>query len=414
MASDSSNARQKSTKLVTFLGKGGSGKTTSAIFAAQHYAKCGYKTCLVINSLDPTAEFLLDRKIGTSPTTCNNNLSAMRLETSKMLLEPFNYLKKADAQLNIFQGALDGVVGEELGVLPGMDSIFAALMLEKLIGFLGNNIGKKHQQEKFDVVVYDGISTEETLRMIGSASKARLYLKHMRTLAQKTELGRVASPSLLRLVDEALNLEGNNSALNGRTSSEIWDNLEKILEKVSSVFVEPNRFGCYLVMDPKNPISVTSAMRYWGCSIQAGAHVSGAIGVSSPNSSMESMKIIMEDFSPLPYSFIQHVSMNSAPDWDNVISNKGSIDTRELLSFDQSHGGVITPSVKFDFAMKSVTLFMPGFEKSDIKLYQYRGRSELLVEAGDQRRVIFLPPQIQGKVAGAKFLGRSLVITLKP
>lgn len=43
---------------------------------------------------------------------------------------------------------------------------------------------------------------------------------------------------------------------------------------------------------------------------------------------------------------------------------------------------------------------------------QYRGGSELLVEAGDQRRVIPLPPEIQGKVGGAKFQDRSLVITL--
>ena len=43
---------------------------------------------------------------------------------------------------------------------------------------------------------------------------------------------------------------------------------------------------------------------------------------------------------------------------------------------------------------------------------QYRGGSELLVEAGDQRRVIPLPTEIQGKVGGAKFADRSLVITL--
>lgn len=44
---------------------------------------------------------------------------------------------------------------------------------------------------------------------------------------------------------------------------------------------------------------------------------------------------------------------------------------------------------------------------------QYRGGSELLVEAGDQRRVIRLPPEIQGKVRGAKFADRKLVITMR-
>lgn len=84
MASDDSAKNDKPTKLITFLGKGGSGKTTSAIFAAQHYAMAGLKTCLVIHSQDPTAEYLLNCKIGTSPITCNNNLSAIRLETTKV------------------------------------------------------------------------------------------------------------------------------------------------------------------------------------------------------------------------------------------------------------------------------------------------------------------------------------------
>jgi HSP20 family molecular chaperone IbpA len=32
----------------------------------------------------------------------------------------------------------------------------------------------------------------------------------------------------------------------------------------------------------------------------------------------------------------------------------------------------MTSSVKFDVESKSVTLFMPGFDKSEIKLYQVR------------------------------------------
>ncbi|KAF3958483.1 hypothetical protein CMV_016623 [Castanea mollissima] len=130
--SSSANSSQQSTKLVTFLGKGGSGKTTSAVFAAQHYAMAGLSTCLVIHSQDPTADYLLNCKIGTSPVLCNNNLSAVRLETSKLILEPLNRVKQADAHLNMTQGVLEGIVEEELGVLPGMDSIASAFTLERL------------------------------------------------------------------------------------------------------------------------------------------------------------------------------------------------------------------------------------------------------------------------------------------
>ncbi|XP_016547215.1 uncharacterized protein At1g26090, chloroplastic isoform X2 [Capsicum annuum] len=368
MASDNSVKNEKSTKLITFLGKGGSGKTTSAIFAAQHYAMSGLKTCLVIHSQDPTAEYLLNCKIGTSPITCNDNLSAVRLETTKMLLEPLNKLKQADARLNMTQGVLEGVVGEELGVLP------------------------------------------ETIRMIGATSKARLYLKYLRNLAEKTDLGRLASPSLLRLAEEALTLSGSNLNLNGKMSSEIWDLLEQVLGRGSKIFAEPKRFGCYIVVDRNSPVSMASALRYWGCIIQAGAQVSGAFALASPNSSGESGATI-EIFSPLPSAFVPHISVGAHLDWNKIMQDSHSESARNLLTVTAHKASI--PPVTFDPTNKIVTLLMPGFDKSEIKLYQFRGGSELLVEAGDQRRVIRLPSQLQGKVGGAKFTDRSLVITMR-
>lgn len=107
--SETAATQSTATKLLTFLGKGGSGKTTAAIFAAQHYAMAGLKTCLVIHGQDTTADYLLNCKIGTSHVVCSKNLSAIRLETTKMLLEPLKLLKQADAQLNMTQGTLGGV-----------------------------------------------------------------------------------------------------------------------------------------------------------------------------------------------------------------------------------------------------------------------------------------------------------------
>lgn len=412
-ATASGDALTNPTKLVTFLGKGGSGKTTAAVFAAQNYAMAGLRTCLVIHGQDPTAEYLLNFKIGSSPVVCNDNLSAVRLQTTKMLLEPLNQLKQADSRLKVTQGVLEGVVGEELGVLPGMDSIFSAFSLERFVGFLRNVAQKSQNIDKFDVIVYDGVSPEETLRMIGASSKARLYLKYLRNLAEKTDFGRLAGPSILRLVDEAMSLSRDRSPFNGKNSSEIWDELEKFLERGSSAFSEPNKFACFLTMDPKNQQSLNSALRYWGCAIQAGTHVSGALSIASPDSPVTLLENVKNDFSPLPFATIPYLSNDSPPDWNAIISNNASVDARNLLSSPGSPWKSTSSSIQFDAARKSVILFMPGFDKSEIKLYQYRGGSELLVEAGDQRRVILLPPKIQGKVGGAKFMDRSLVITMR-
>ncbi|KAF7827868.1 arsenite-transporting ATPase [Senna tora] len=407
-SSSTGTSSQESTKLITFLGKGGSGKTTAAIFAAQHYAMAGLNTCLVIHSQDTTADYLLNCKIGNSHVECGKNLSAVRLETTKMLLEPLACLKQADAQLNMTQGVLGGIVGEELGVLPGMDSAFLASSLERLVGFL-RTTSPKNQKNKFDIVIYDGISSDETLRMIGGTSKARLYLKYLRNLAEKTDLGRLAAPSLLRLVDEAMSISGSRSYFNGKLSAEIWDALDQLLERGSSAFLNPQRFGCFLVMDPNNPTSVNSALRYWGCTVQSGGQVSGAFGITNNVKSLERVK---KDFSPLPSAFISSLSMNSPIAWSRILLDTVNEDARNLLTSLASQRSNVVSPVKFDTKRKLVTLFMPGFDKSEIKLYQYRGGSELLVEAGDQRRAIPLPPEIQGKVGGAKFMDRSLLVTL--
>lgn len=70
----------------------------------------------------------------------------------------------------------------------------------------------------------------------------RLYLKYLRSLAEKTDLGRLAGPSLLRLVDEAMGISGKPSQLNGTMSAEIWDSLERILEVIINFILSITKF----------------------------------------------------------------------------------------------------------------------------------------------------------------------------
>ncbi|XP_078439254.1 P-loop containing nucleoside triphosphate hydrolases superfamily protein [Wolffia australiana] len=398
-ASANANSVADSTKLVTFLGKGGSGRSTAAALAAQYYASEGLRTCLVVHSQDPTPNFLMGCEIGTSPVTCNKNLVAVRLETTKLLLEPLNQVKKADTRVNLSQGVLEGVVGEELGVLPGMDSIFSALEIEKLTNSLGRK--RKDPGQTYDVVVYDGTSTEETLRMIGAAERARWYLKHIRNMAEKTDIGRLTAPSVLKLITESMGSSG--VSIDGKTSTEIWDNIEQNLQKASAFFTDPSRFRSFLVVDPRSQLSISSGLRYWGCAIQAGARISGVFGFSSGAK-------VPEQFSPLAFAVLPYSFGESTVEWDKMVSAL-SDEAKSIL--DWSQFGSAQPLVRFDGSKRTVTLFMPGFDKSQIKLFQYRGGTELLVEAGDQRRVIQLPSGLQGKVAGAKFENASLVVTLR-
>ena len=53
-------------------------------------------------------------------------------------------------------------------------------------------------------------------------------MKYVRELAEKTDIGRLASPSLLKLIYDAARPNGRTSEV--RMSTEIWNEIEQFLE----------------------------------------------------------------------------------------------------------------------------------------------------------------------------------------
>ena len=53
-------------------------------------------------------------------------------------------------------------------------------------------------------------------------------MRYVRDLAEKTDMGRLASPSLLKLVYDSARPSGKTSE--GRLSTEIWNEIEQLLE----------------------------------------------------------------------------------------------------------------------------------------------------------------------------------------
>ena len=70
----------------------------------------------------------------------------------------------------------------------------------------------------------------------------------------------------------------------------------------------------------------------------------------------------------------------------------------------------VPKSMMIDIANREVRLYLPGFDKTQVKLTQ--SGPEVTIEAGDQRRNLLLPPALKGSsVKGAKFQGGYLIVT---
>lgn len=139
------------------------------------------------------------------------------------------------------------------------------------------------------------------------------------------------------------------------------------MQRVVETFQDPKRFSCFLVTNPNNPISVDTALRYWGCATQAGAHVAGALyppssEPSPPNAALQ------EKFLPLKVAGVPHVSFGSLPDWNETLGRL-SQEAKGVMN-GTSQALPIPPAVVFDQPARTITLFLPGFQKSDVKLSQ--------------------------------------------
>ncbi len=103
------------------------------------------------------------------------------------------------------------------------------------------------------------------------------------------------------------------------------------------------------MMHRDSPVSVNSALRYWGCTIQAGAQVSGAFGIASPHLNVESMETVKKTFLPVPFAFIPQFQVSFPLDWNQILLNTVIEDAKNLLSVPASHSSnMALASVKFN------------------------------------------------------------------
>lgn len=361
-------------QILTFLGKGGVGSTTIAIAAAKRLATGGKRVLFATDDSTPAIALLLN-PLTPDPQEIAPNLQVVQLKSSILLERNWEEVKKLEAQY-LRTPIIKDVYGQELVVLPGMDK---ALVL--------NAIREYDASGNYDVIIYDGGSDSTTLRMIGMPESLSWYSRRFGKLITDSDIAKTIGPFIQPLIGTIFNV-----GFTGDNFSQPTSKVTNILEQGKAALADPKRFAAYLVTTD-DPASVATARYLWGSAQLEGLTVAGAILNQTTMT-----ETVSADFSPLTVSAVPTCP---AGDWQPLMD--------ALPDFTQTPQ--VPKPLEFDVAARLVRLFLPGFDKKQVKLTQSGG--EITIEAGDRRRNILLPPSLTGRtVTGAKFQQGYLIISL--
>ncbi|WP_016953208.1 ArsA family ATPase [Anabaena sp. PCC 7108] len=364
--------------ILTFLGKNGIARSKIAIAAAKLLATQG-KRVLLAGLADPTLPILLNTSLTPDPQEISPNLQAVQFQVSVLLERNWDEVKKLEAQY-LRTPIVKEVYGQELITLPGMDHALAL-----------NAIREYDASGEYDAIIYDGTGDASTLRMFYLPESLSWYVRRFRQLFVNSDLGKTIteSPLIQPLISSLVNVNGNAGNFSQPTNQ-----VGNFLGQGKDAVANPQRVAAFLVTTSE-PIDVANSRYLWGSAQQIGLTIGGAILVAGNENAN-----LLEEFAPLPVSIVPDVSNG---EWQPLIDALPNFIEQALQA---------PKPIEIDVHNQQVRLFLPGFDKKQVKLTQYG--PEVTVEAGDQRRNIFLPPALSGKpVTGAKFHNSYLIISFE-
>ncbi|MGP1375528.1 MAG: Get3/ArsA fold putative tail anchor-mediating ATPase NosAFP [Almyronema sp.] len=360
--------------ILTFLGKGGTGRSLTAIAAAKRLAQQGKRVLLAIQDPSPVPGQLLDFNLSPDPQPLEAHLEVVQFQSAVLLERSWGQLKELEAQY-LRTPFFKAVYGEELGVLPGMDSALAL-----------NALREYDASDRYEVIVYDGLGSIDLLRMWGMPEIFSWYIRRFRQVFQDSDLGKTLAPFVQPVASAVLNVDWSGGLVDQQTNQ-----MNDLMSQGRRAVNDPERVAAYLVTTA-DPAAIAAARYLWGSAQQVGLTVGGVIA-----SAADSAAIDQSVFSPLAVSPVPAWQRGN---WQPLIE--------ALPDFNQA--AQMPRPVAVDVSSRQVRLFLPSFDKRQVKLTQYG--PEVTIEAGDQRRNILLPPELQGQpVVGAKFQAPYLVIS---
>jgi len=363
-------------RIITFLGDGSRERTTLVIATAKWFARQG-KRVLLATYINPSAELLLETPLSTHPQSIENNLQVVQLQTTVLLEQAWDEVKKLVATY-LPDSLSDQIYPAELIILPGFDSLLTF-----------NALRQYYQSDRYDVIIYDGRENLETLRMLGIPGGLDWYFRRFHQIFEDLDISKIANSIGGPLAAAILSANVDSQKMKeGLIQIRNW------IEQGVTVVNDASQLTAYLVTH-NTPEAIADTRWLWGSAQQINLTVSGVLAYQGEDSNKPAE--LQSAFAPLTVHSITELRDGN---WEEMI--------QALPDFNPP---ISVPSpLKIDLVQRQVRAFLPGFNKKQVKLTQ--SGAEIVIEAGDQRRQIFLPAEMKGKpIQSGKFEEPYLVIS---
>ncbi|MEO0853163.1 MAG: ArsA family ATPase, partial [Cyanobacteria bacterium J06648_11] len=238
----------------------------------------------------------------------------------------------------------------------------------------------------------DGAGTLDTLRMFGLPEVSSWYRRRASKAFLGSDLFNALRPFAEPILRSVTNID--------RPIDDLVEDMgggKDVLEEGRAAVSSRDRVLAYLVTTA-DPMAQKTARFLWGSAQMIGLSVGGVAVSPSTVTAGHASSVSASDFAPLP---LCELPARQGDDWAAL--------TDAVTPFLSVPSTVPAP-VAIDESARTVTLFIPGFDKSQIGLSQ--SGPEITVTAGDQRRNVALPASMAGSQAsGAKFQENYLIIS---